>query len=212
MDASEFNSLSKQFPSNSVMKNDEVRKRPEPIVDKPIELRKKSFWTRTKEAIFLDDSGSIGGYIIKDIIVPTIRDTIYDIVTGGLSMALYSTPKATRGRRNSNNGPYISYADYYNDGRTAPRKTIPQADKYRTQFDIRNIPVPSSDIGHLALDELGERMRRYGNASVQDLFDILSIGSAPATMVNYGWNDISSATVEFIRGEWLLRMPKIVQL
>ena len=212
MDPNELNPLAKQFPSNSIVKKqEEQKKRLEPIVDQPVTLKKKGFGTRVKEAIFVDDSGSIGGYIIRDIIVPTVRDTIYNIVTGGLSMALYSTPKASP-KRNSGTGTYISYADYYNDGRYAPPKRIPQADRYRTQFDMRNIPVPSSDIGHQALEELADRMQVYGNASVQDLFDILRIGSAPATMVNYGWTDISTATVEFIRGEWLLRMPKIVQL
>lgn len=212
MEQNSLNPLSNQFPSNSIIKKqEETRKRPDPIVDKPVELRKKGFGTRVKEAIFIDDSGSIGGYIIRDIIIPTIRDTIYDIVTGGLSMALYSTPKASKARKNSGTGTYISYADYYNDGRGSTKR-IPNADRYRTQFDMRNIPVPSSNIGHQALEELADRMQMYGNASVQDLFDILRIGSAPATMVNYGWTDISSATVEFIRGEWLLRMPKITQL
>lgn len=210
------NEMDLKFPSNaSIKKHEEIpqKKRLEPIVDKPVVLKKKGFLERSKEAIFVDDTGSIGGYIIKDVIIPTIRDMIYNVVTNGLSMALYSTP--SKGARNRNGGgTYVSYADYYNDGRayTSPIKKIPSADRYRTNFNIRDIPIPSSDIGHQALEELGERMRVYGNASVQDLFDILRIGSAPATMVNYGWTDISAASVDFIRGEWLLRMPKIVQL
>ena len=210
------NEMERRFPSNSALsKNAEQpqKKRMEPIVDTPVVLKKKSFLERSKEAIFVDDTGSIGGYIVRDIIIPTIRDTIYNIVTNGLSMALYSTPN-TKTKARGGTGTYVSYADYYNDRAvvTPVNKRIPPSDRYRTQFNIRDIPVPSKDIGYQALDELSERMSMYGNASVQDLFDILRIGSAPATMVNYGWTDISTASVDFIRGEWLLRMPKITQL
>lgn len=200
------------FPNNSILKRQEEKKRLEPVVSEPVQLRKKGFFTRFKEAIFVDDSGSIGGYIIRDIIIPAIRDTMYDTVTGALSMALYSTPKASKSKKNSGAGTYISYADYYNDTRS-PARRIQTADRYRTKFDIRNVPVPSYKEGMDVIEGLRTRMMAYdGECSVQDLFDLLDIGSVPSTMAKQGWTDISTADVENIRGEWILRMPPIKQL
>lgn len=211
MDDHELNPLARQFPSNAITKKqEEPRKKLQPVVSEPVQLKKKGFLTRMKEAIFSDDSGSIGGYVMKDIIIPTVRDTMYDIVTGALSMALYSTPKSAR-KKNSGTGTYISYADYYNDSRV-PAKKIPVADRHRTKFDLRNIPIPSSEVGYDAIEQLKDRYEAYGNVSAQDLFDVLMIGSVPSTMARLGWEDISPIRVECERGQWYLRTPPMKQL
>ena len=218
MDERDLNPLSRNLPDASMIPGNTPKEKPpmNPVVNQPIVLKKKPWYVRVRESIFDGDTGTIGGYVVKEIILPAVRDTIYDMVTGGLSMALYSTPRATKGKK----GTIVNYSSYY-DGRTRP-KQIERADKYRTQLDIYNISLPSdtdnpadksaSAKGYAALEALGDRLSIYDEVTVQDLYDVLAIGSAPATMRNWGWNDISNARVDFDRGEWVLRMPKAIPL
>ena len=226
MDDRQLNPLASNLPNASIIggtQKKEERPPLEPVVSTPAVLRKKPWYQRAGETIFSEDTNTIGGYILKDVIIPAIRDTLYDIVTGGLSMALYSTPKAGRGGKRPSNSGYVSYGSYYAGNDKTKPKPIERADKYRTQLDIYNITLPSdfpdnpadksaANIGYAALEQLGDRIDIYGVATVQDLYDTLRIGSAPSTMSNWGWNDISTAKVEFDRGEWVLRMPKVIPL
>ena len=194
-------------------KKEQEKPRLEPVTDTPGIIKKKSLWERSKDAIFSEDTSTVGGYILRDVIIPAVRDTIYDMVTGGLSMMLYSTPKASKGqRRGGSNGTYISYGDYYDGGQKTKPKRIEPADRYRNHLDINNIIVPNSNVGYGALELLGDRAEIYGAVTVQDLYDVLNIGSAPSTMSNWGWTDISQATVSLERGDWVLHMPKIIPL
>ena len=218
MDEKDLNPLSVGLPDASIIKpqaqmNNEVinEQRVKPVVSQPTVLRKKPWWRRAKESIFFEDGKDIGGYILTDVILPAVRDTIYDMVTGGISMALYSTPKAGRGR-GKRNGQIVSYDGYYSNDKTRPR--FERADKYRTQLDIYNIPLEddpetgrrASDVGYGALEELGECMRIYNFVRVQDLADALNIGNIPSTMCNWGWDDISNARIELDHGQWYFRM------
>ena len=217
MDTRDLNPLSAQLPDASITKDPPAKveePRVKPVTSQQTELRKKAWYKRAAESIFFEDSQTIGGYIMKDVVLPAIRDTIYDVITGGLGMALYSNPKAGKANRASRaGGSLVNYGSYYSNEKTKP-KALERPDKYRTQMDIYNILLeddPDSgrradQVGYAALEEIIECVNRYGFVTVQDLAVALNIGNIPSTMAVWGWKDVSSARVELDRGNWYFRM------
>jgi len=92
---SESNLLDK-YPSNrkSVKKS-----KSSPIVDKPPRKMKKSRWGRFLE-VFVggEDAESLGDYIMFDVLVPTIKNTITEIVTNGVEMILFGDERPSSRR------------------------------------------------------------------------------------------------------------------
>lgn len=225
MDEKNLNPLSAGLPDAS--KTSQMDERPElkPMVSNPTVLKKRSFLSQAAEAIFSEDSQTIGGYIVKDVLIPAVRDTLYDMVTGALNIALYSSPKAGRSRgRKAGNGSVVNYGGYYsgsvNNDRTTPRRyDLP--DKYRTNMDIYRIHledevdedgrvIKADQVGYRIRDELLSYFETYHILSVQDLATTFRIGNVPATMTRFGWEDSwyapSNMAVVREHGEWYFKM------
>ena len=166
MDERDLNPLSAGLPDASKSSQTEQRPELKPMVSNTTILKKRSFLSRAAEAIFSEDSQTIGGYIVKDVLIPAVRDTLYDMVTGAMNIALYSSPKAGRGHsRKGGNGSVVNYGGYYSgsvsNDRTTPRKyDLP--DKYRTNMDIYRIHLEDEvdeDGRIIKADQVGYRIR-----------------------------------------------------
>lgn len=221
MDERDLNPLSAKLPDASMVKAPEKKAeepRIKPVTSQQTSLKKKPWYKRAGESIFFEDTSTIGGYILRDVVIPAIRDTIYDMVTGGLSMALYSTPKASKAARRNGGGSIVNYGGYYSGDRTKPKQQE-RVDKYRTQLDIYNILLeddPDSgrradQVGYAAMEEIQECVNRYGFVTIQDLAVALNIGNIPSTMAAWGWTDVSAARVELDRGNWYFRIHSKAQ-
>lgn len=71
-----------------------------------------------------EDASNVVDYIWMDVLIPTIKNTISDIITNGVDMMLWGAVKGNK-RRPSNT--YVSYRDYSSrdrrDDRTATRRS-----------------------------------------------------------------------------------------
>ena len=191
------------LPSNSKTSKPAEKPKLEPIVT-TVQTKKKPWYKRAADTFIAEDADSIGSFIVRDIVVPTIRDTIYDIITGGLSMAMYGSTKARSGRKSGtpNGGSYISYGSYSSSTSTNQR---PQVRPDRISVD--DLIFGMADEAHQVIDAMCDRLEIYGTVTVQDLYDLIGI-SAPRTAMYSGWTDLSQARVRKIREGWLVELPK----
>lgn len=175
----------------------------EPIAT-TVQTKKKPWYKRAADTFMAEDANSIGSFIIRDIVVPTIRDTIYDIITGGLSMAMYGSTKARSKNRPSGvgGGSYVSYGSYSTQ-QQQKAQPMRQADR----INVDDLIFGMADEAHQVIDALCDRLERYGTVTVQDLYDLIGI-SAPRTAMYWGWNDLSEARVRKIRDGWLIELPR----
>lgn len=175
----------------------------EPIAT-TVQTKKKPWYKRAADTFMAEDANSIGSFIVRDIVVPTIRDTIYDIITGGLSMAMYGSTKARSKNRpqGAAGGSYISYGSY-STGSQQKAQPMRQADR----INVDDLIFGMADEAHQVIDALCDRLERYGTVTVQDLYDLIGI-SAPRTAMYWGWTDLSEARVRKIRDGWLIELPR----
>lgn len=209
--------LKKEFPANNyISKKQEVetdenggRKKAEKVVTAGVVTRKPSPFKRFKEAFFGEDIGSVGDYILYDVLIPAIRDTLEDMVNNGLHMLLTGD---SRGRRREGRSTYVSY-NSYSRGRSIESRDRDRDRGYRSRRsnDIQDIICQDRGEAEQVLDELLDYVDRYGQATVADLYDLVGITTS-ITDNNWGWENLNTARVDRVSGGYLLNLPKPISL
>ena len=176
----------------------DLKKVAQPVVTS-VKTKKKGEFQKFLEAFVVEDLSNIGSYITKDIIVPTIQNTIIDIVTGGVSMLF------GRGARTASKpGPY-HYTNYSTPKTSSPKPIYDSGS--RRGYDYDDIVLATRGDAEEVLTRMDELIETYGMVSVGDLYDLVG-RTCNYTDYKYGWTNIRDASVERARDGYVLRLPK----
>lgn len=221
-----FSSL--EYPSNAKLHKDETEEKKEihKIISGTVTMQKKPFGKRFKEAFFGDRAQDMKGYILTDVIVPTIRDTIWAAGSGALEILLYGEVRSRKrgygrpwdfplSRNSSFSDAYRSYDAYYGYGATRKdslkngKREPEPARRSRSRQNVKDIRFSSRTDAKEVLDQLCELIDTDGYAGVRDLYAMIG---EDANFVDeyWGWTDLSTAVIVPINGGYLLDLPKAV--
>jgi hypothetical protein len=171
-------------------------------------VRKKGVGAKFKETFIGDTAESVGQYILFDVIVPRIKDLLFDIINGGSERALYGTTtarSASRGRRSQ----LVEKTNYR--GLSEQAKERPERDisaRGRATHNFEEILIPSRGEAEQVLDTLLSLVDQYDSATVADLYSTVGI-STDHTDLKFGWTDLSEARIVPARGGgYILEMPR----
>lgn len=202
-----------EFGSNS-LKEKEQKKPPEKKVEKvvtgTVKKRKKSFGSKLKETFVKEDRGDVKEYLIFDIIIPTIRDTIVDGVCNTMHMIFYGDTKRRDRGRVANTSTRVSYASYYKD--SDDRRSRASVRESRNDANDDDILFETRAEAQNVLDSLADIIDEYGSASIADFYDLCGV-TENYTDHKYGWTDVSKATISSVRGGYfVLNLPRARQI
>lgn len=192
------------MPSNSI-KSREALAVKKPDIKKREDVKftvKKNPWKSFVRNLFVDDRATIGEYITKDVILPSIRKLIYDMGSGALEMALYGSVSSAK--RNGNGGTKVSYNSFYQNGGGQKRQEPVVTGNAPSWRDICFNTRPDAEE---ILFDLVAILEDYPSVSVANLNEMLGI-SGQHTDVNWGWTDLSGATTKMTRDGYFLDLPK----
>lgn len=151
------------------------------------------------------DAHSISEHVQNEIIIPTIKDTIVNVVQRSIEIFMYGGSVSPR--KNNRFGKSliskVSYEDYY-DNRIRQNKVRSRAAQ---GYDYDDIILESRGDAQLVLDQLDDLIERYGVVSVADLCETVDIPHN-FTAQKFGWNNIRNARIQNVHGGWLIKMPK----
>ena len=195
------------YPGNSHKNKDVKRTAPtdekkiQKRVSKPAKTKKKGELRKIAEEFIVDDVKNIKTYVITDVLIPTIKDTIWDILTNTLDMFLFNGTKDHRKRGKSS--PKISYRDYYDSKNDRGRNY-----EIRDRFDYDDLEFDSRGEADAVLTGMMEVIDEYGVVSVSDMYDMADV-TAPYTGNRYGWTSLRNAEVVRVRGNaYIIKLPK----
>jgi hypothetical protein len=205
------------FPSNSHREKEETKKEETKKVNKVVTgvvvQRKKSLGKKFVETFIGEDINNVGAYILYDVLIPAAKDTIADIVKGGIEMLLFPSEKRNNRTRREGGKSYVSYNNFSSSrdrDRREERRTISQQGRARHNFD--EIILESRGDAEEVLNCLVDLTIDYGQATVADLYDAVGM-TGNFTDNKYGWTDLSSASASRTRnGGYVLNLPKPVLL
>ena len=196
-----------EYASNSQKSKREAaereKRRVEKVVSGPVRPRKKSELQKVADSFISEDVSNIKQYILMDVLIPSIKRAVSEIVTNGINMLLYGEAVRTEKKSNASK---ISSRTYYNS--QEPSQPTPRTGSV---YDYDEYTITNRGEAEEVLSSLEDMIERYGTASVADFYELLGV-SCNFTDYNYGWSDLRNARVVSVRDGYVIKFPKAMPI
>lgn len=163
---------------------------------------------RLRQAFTNDDARSVGDYLLFDVAVPAIKATIFDLIQGGASRALFGQGV---GARQPTRGSNINYNNISRGQITGPAGGVVQPQmsaRDRATFNFEGIVFPTRVGAERALTAMLETIEQYGVFAVADLYDLVNIAGSFADD-KWGWFNLQGADIVPVRNGFILDLPPV---
>lgn len=194
-----------EFPSNS-HKSKETKKteivETKKIIKGTVRKRKPSLGKKMKDEFISTDSHSVLSYLLEDVFIPAAKETIANLVSGGIDMVLFGG-SGDHSRSSSRGKSRVSYESYYerkNSDRYSSRN------RRSTQY-LDDIVFDSRDEAEDVLNALMEDIDEYGVTTVGNLYDLVGERTAPSDF-KWGWETLRNARVDRVREGYIIGLPR----
>lgn len=183
------------------------KKKVEKVVTGVVKTKKSGIGSKLASMFISEDVKDVKSYLLTDILIPSIKNTIYDMVTGGLDRALFNG--YGRGRKSSVAGN-VSYRSFY-DKQSANRYSSTEPPRTRTGYNYDDIILETRSEAEDVLARMDELVETYGAVSVADLYDLVG-KTGDYTNNKYGWTNIKNAEAIRVRDGYMLKLPKVTPI
>ena len=212
-----------KIPNNSdAAKSDN---KPEERVIKPVvsgKVKHRTTMSKLLRQTFIpEDVSDAKDYILTDIIMPAMKNGIFDTITniidywrgGGGS---YRRPNSVSAQRSRISQQY----DYNRVSRqnSAPVRDTTPASRYSYDDVVIEDYSPSQGGSAKAradaegvLVSMQGIVDRYSVVRISDLYDLVGLTGVPSDY-DYGWTNLNGASVRRVSGGWLLVLPKAMPI
>lgn len=173
------------------------------------------FWRRAYDAIFAESIEDVKKSVVKDIVIPRIRDFFFDLVTGSVERSIYgSTSSYSRsygGNRSAPVRPYkASYEPYYNRS-----TSVSEVNDELYEPIILDTRAKAEKVYYIMVDQIVKHRRATINdlnSCVVDKEGNSRIGKS--TDPNWGWTYLPERPVirPLARDMYQLIMPEPIEL
>ena len=192
----------------------EERKPPEKKVEKVVSggatSIKKSGVRKTMDNFVANDLASIKDYVVHDVMIPTIKNTVWDIFTNALDIVLFKGEGRIGGRKSGDRTATRNYVNYnrMSDSRSTHRSN----EQRRNAFSFDDILFDTKADAEEVLYHLNSAIAEYRIATVADLYDLAGI-TGEYTYQDYGWTNLSNAkTVRVRDGRYVIDLPRALPI
>lgn len=154
-----------------------------------------------------EDVSNVKDYILLDVIIPSVKKAIYDLVVGSLDMSLFGG----RGGKRST-ADKVSYRDYSSVSRRDSRDERSYS-RTRTAsgYSYDDVFVDTRGEAESVLSRMDEIIEEYNEVRVADLYDLVGI-TGEYTDNKYGWTNIRNARIVRTRDGYKIEMPRAIPL
>lgn len=203
--------LQEKFPNNSYAKRDsnEVETDISNKGSKKVrqvakgKVRKQGLLRKFTRYIVEDTIESARERTLMDIVVPGIKTLIFDTATEILDLMLFGGASEVVQSSRRRDGRRASYHKFYEE-----KNRRSSRDKYRElPNDPDDIILDTRREAQHALEELDYIIKKYGQASIADFYDIVGVTSE-FTDNKYGWTSIRDAGIRPVREGFLIVLPR----
>ena len=177
-------------------------KKVEKAITGTAKVRKRSKGRKFLDLFINEDAGNVGEYLLLDIIVPAVKDTMVDLIGRSAEMMFYGRTKD----RSKQNSTYVSYNSYSNKNR---RSSVARS---RSVYSFDDIIVEDRFEAERVLDLLNEMIDKYGEATVADFYELVGVSGNGYTDRSFGWKDLRQAYVTRVREGYLFNLPRCIEL
>jgi hypothetical protein len=201
----DFEYKSNSHKSKEIDTENRIEKKRVEKVIKGNAITRKNEMRRLTDVFISEDVKNVKEYLIMDVLVPTIKKTIVDVVTDSVSMIFGMSP-----RRGDSKSGKISYDRFYN--RNDGDRNAASSNRTRNGYSYDDIALESRQEAEEVLTRMDELVDTYGEVTVADLYDLVGV-TCEFTDNNYGWTNIRNAKVVRLRdGKYMIDLPKALPI
>ena len=206
------------FPTNSGRPQENKSTERTPVesvaLSGSVKTRKKSKLQELKHSFIHQDMKRLKEYAVEDILIPSLKRGIDDIVSNGIHMLLYGEAKKSSGGTTLFRQPLGTSSVSYR--RISENPNSNYAEPRRTKgFEYEDILFDNYGDAQLFLRKMGSVIEDRGIIDLLTMYDMADI-NVPYTYGDYGWKDISRATIysERVDGElkYIIDFPPALPL
>lgn len=199
--------LHNEMPNNSfaakqapVEKKGEEREGLQKVVSGKVTKKKEGFGTKFREAFLQGESAeTIKDYILFDVMVPQIKNTIID----SIEMVLFGKVR-TNGERKKTNGTVYNFNSIYSGNRTSST-----TNSGRSPYASGDIILETKQDADDVLEAMLAYLEQFGYVSIAELNDLIGV-TGEFTDEKYGWTNLRDARVMRAgRDGYLLKLPRV---
>jgi hypothetical protein len=204
------------FPANSAKARARAERPPlserpekiERVTSAPAQQRKRGLGRQFKETFIEGSSRMAFDYMLLEVVVPAIQNTLIDALQGGLERWIRGE---RRGRRStstysSDNLGHVNYNRMYPN--QPPSTTRMLSRQARARHDFGEIILQSRPEAEDVIDRMYDVLSRYGSVPVSTLYSLTGIQPSH-TDEKWGWTSLPGAKAIRQRdGTWLLDLPE----
>lgn len=199
-DNSHSKSLSKKTEKTEITEG----KRADKIIHGKVKTKKNEMRKLT-DVFISEDVANVKNYILLDVLVPSIKKAIYDIVVNSLDMSLFGG----RGNGKRPTADKVSYRDYNGVSRRDDRGY--SGSRSTSGYSYDDIVLETRGEAEAVLSRMDEIMEEYEIVRVADLYDLVGI-TGDYTDNKYGWTNIRNAEVVRVRDGYKIKMPRALPI
>ena len=199
-----------KFPSNSAdRKVEEITEPRRPRV-RQIAKGQRRQRSRLRQELVTEDVRTVGSDVMSDVILPAIKDLVFDIVSESFSRVLFGRSRTPSRSRSSG---YTSYQQSYPGSTPYSSARQPATVRaYRPAWEP--VVVATRQEASLVLQSMAEIRDEYGSVSVADLYGLIGI-TPEYTDENRGWTNpgvFEGVHIRRTSGGYLLNLPEPVSI
>jgi len=202
-----------QFPPNNAKAKQGAQREPkkvERVTSADAIRRKRPLNKKFKDVFFSGDAKSTGEYVVLSVIVPMIRDMIFEAGQAAIERIVYGE---SRGRRRF--GPPSGAQGVVNYNRMHTRDpaddrppTGRPSRSARARHNFDEIILSSRSEAEEVIDQMFDIVSRFDEASVSDLYELVGLEQSHVDQ-KWGWTDLRGASVTRVRsGGYLIDLPE----
>ena len=210
------------FPANSAKARAQSQpprgerpKRIERVTSVEASRRRRGVGRKFKEAFIGGTAQMAIDYMVTDIVVPAIRDLMFDAFEGGLDRLIYGDSR--RSRRNGRplsyediNRPQVNYSGMSTSTSRPPTSSTRMLSRRsRARHDFDDIIISSRAEAQEVLDQMYELLSRSDVVLVSELYEMTGIQSSHNDH-KWGWTSLSGAKIARLRNNrgFVLDLPE----
>lgn len=192
------------FPSNSHKSRDGVKETESESKTKSVVSGNVTKQSKKRHSFLAGDIHDAGSYVISDVVVPALKNLLYDSVSKGLSEVIFGEDRSPS-RRNGTRFNYNSISSRDDD-----RDRIHSA---RTStYDYSDLSFDTKEDAERVLETMCDIMDQFSYVSVGDMYDAAG-QQTMSTDFDWGWTSLRSASVQRDRdGYYYINIGRPIQL
>lgn len=200
----DVNSLEPNSHKYKAEKAQKSKEKISPVVNRDqIVSTKKPLGKKIAETFMTEDTKDVKAWLLKDVIIPGIQNTILDILSMMFFGEVDSRTKRSRSRKDRDDR--YDYSSCYRGSSSRRSRRRDRDDRYDSddRVDFRNIVIRNREDAEQIVEEIRRRIEKDGSASVADLLDMID-ASSRYTDNNWGWDDERDIGIRRISSGFLI--------